>query len=446
MRPMRTFLPFGLGATAAIGLMVFTACSSDATTPTTLSPIDAGPGGGPDDAAAIHEAGDAALDPCPSGWICPAKPVYSSRVGAWYTNIWRKPNSVAPPAEYFSWTETRYRPSMGFYDSDDAVAVTAHLDQMTSAGIDFMIVDGTNGYATTLAKDTDLLVHTDLARPPAMRVPIAFALGANLWGSGTTPEAQAIANHQAEVDKAIADFANNTTTSYKYFPELNASAGKETIDRAYFRWEGLPLLVVYNSFGPGGKGLTWTDPRLSVRNATGVVHPNDDSVKTYGALGWWGWTTEYPQLLTQEEVGVVAGADNVHRGCAGCTYVLDRENGALFEREWLRAIKQNPKAIVLSSWNDFVDETAIEPASPSKAGAPAYTDSYGDEVPDWYLQMTRGYSQLRVGFIDGYVYAEEGSTTSYRVVNRTWQAEPKMPHKQPVIRVPAGTLSALMNR
>ncbi|MEO8796363.1 MAG: hypothetical protein ABI551_00635, partial [Polyangiaceae bacterium] len=87
---------------------------------------------------------EASVDPCPAGWICPKKALYNSRVGAWYSAIWRKPGSTAPANEFFPWASSRYKPTMGFYDSDDPVAVAAHLDQMKSAAIDFMIIDGTN--------------------------------------------------------------------------------------------------------------------------------------------------------------------------------------------------------------------------------------------------------------------------------------------------------------
>lgn len=383
---------------------------------------------------------------CPAGWLCPATPLYTSRVGIWYTNIYRKPAATTTPnyAEAFHWDVSRYEPSLGFYESDDSVALSAHLDEMNAAAIDFMLLDGTNGYTYTLAYDTDVLVHTQLARPPAKRVPIAFSLGAQLWAS-PPGSANAVPQHQAEVDKVFTDYAGNTTPTYTYAPAFNTPPGTEDLASLYFAWQGRPLMVVYNSYGAGANGLDWVDPRFTVRRAGAIVSPSAPATTTYGANGWWGWVTEYPQLVTKDEIGVTPGADNAHRGCAGCDYVLDREGGDLFEREWLRAIASNPRSIVIAGWNDFIDETAIEPASPvSGRGAPPYSDSYGAEVPDWYLQIVTAYSNLRTGLMPGRVYREEGGAAMYRVTDGALVAEAAMPHGQPVIQLPNGSLAALM--
>ncbi|CAN5156916.1 hypothetical protein BH11MYX1_BH11MYX1_01900 [soil metagenome] len=401
-------------------------------------------------AACLHSDGtsfdaaiDAAIDRCPSGWICPSQPIYSSQVGAWYTNIWRKPGDTSAPGEAFLWSISRYRPSLGFYDSNDPAVLANHLDEMKASGIDFLILDGTNGFTTTLAVDTDLLIHEELARPLVARVPIAFALGAKLW---TAPSGSltAVSAHQHEVDRVYSDFATNATNQFKYDTALNASPSIEPIEATYYRWESAPLLVVYNAWGPSANGNTWDDPRMSVRHAGAIINPTAPTTAQFGALGWWGWVTEYPQLITDDEIGVTPGADNVHRGCAACTYHLDRETGFLLEREWLRAIKANPKAIVIASWNDFVDETAIEPASPvAGSGAPTYVDSYGTEVPDWYLQIVSAYSNLRVGLMPDRVYRDEDDATMYRVTDGALVVETTKPHGQPVIPLPAGTLSGL---
>ena len=394
------------------------------------------------------DVGDATPDAsvCPAGWLCFAQPLYKARVGVWYTNIWHGSSVAKPPGEVFNWNVSRYQPAAGFYESDDTVSLTTHLDEMNAAGIDFMILDGTNGFTSTLAYNTDVLIHTELGRPAAKRVPLAFALGANLWAA-PADSPTAVANHQHEVDMTFADFYSNETPTFRYATALNQHPGTEPIANAFYRWQSKPLVVVYNSFAAGGNGLTWTDPRLSVRNSTGVVHPAAPETLQYGAHGWWGWVTEYPQLISAEEIGVTPGADNTHRGCSGCDYHLDRENGALLEREWLRAISANPDAIVLAAWNDFVDETAIEPASPTPlGGAPKYTDSYGDEVPDLYLQIVTAYGNLRVGLMANVVYRDVDDPTMYRVTAGQLVVQSAMPHGQPVIELPAATLAAVRMR
>ena len=360
----------------------------------------------------------------------------------WYTNIYR--SVPAGGNEEFLWSVSRYQPAAGFYDSDHVPSLNTHLDQMKAAGVDFLIVDGTNGYVFTMAYDTDVLLHTQLTRPASQRIPISFALGAHLWAE-PPGSATAVPHHQAEVDKAFHDYVSNATTTFTYAPQLTVPEGTDTIASLYHQHDGHPLLVVYNSYTPKGNGTNWLDPRFSVRHATGIISPSDPNTAAFGQLGWWGWVTEYPQLITTEAIGVTPGADNKHRGCSGCLYSLDRQNGLYFEREWLRAIQANPGAIVVSGWNDYIDETAIEPASPIPGSmAPAYLDAYGVETPDLYLQIATAYGNLRTGLMPDAVYAEENASQRYRVVGGKLVAQSEAPHQQPTILLPAGTLAPLL--
>ncbi len=427
-----------------VGLLAVYACGDDAS-PRSES-ADAGPDAGAQSETSTGDTG-AEAGTCPQGWVCPAVPVYTSVVGSWYTNIYRITTDTKAPgyAEAFHWSDCRYRPSLGTYDSDNVGVLSTHLDQMKAARIDFLMLDGTNGYSTTLAYDTDVLIHTQLKRDPSMRIPIALTLGAQLWANppGT---ASAVPNHQAEVDKGFVDFANNATQNFTYAKALSNTAGAEPINSVYFKWDSKPLMVVYNPPSPGGNnGIDWMDPRFTVRRAGSIVNPNAQSTKDYGALGWWGWVTEYPQYISKEAIAVSPGADNKHRGCAGCDYALDRENGQLFIREWLRAIENNPRVIVIAAWNDNIDETAIEPASPiAGKGGPAYVDSYGVETPDWYLQIASAYSNLRTGLMPDNVYRDDDSTTMFRVTAGKLVAESSFPHNRPVIVLPKGTLANLL--
>ncbi|MBI5469896.1 hypothetical protein HY968_01045 [Candidatus Kaiserbacteria bacterium] len=140
-------------------------------------------------------------------------------------------------------------------------------------------------------------------------------------------------------------------------------------------WKGKPLLVTHNGYDndPNIVGADWTDGRFSVERATGAVDATNPMLQPYFADGFWGWVQKFPQPTSGETVGVMPGWDRKHLGEA--TTPIDRENGALYIREWLRAISLHPKNIIISSWNDFGEETAIEPAT--AVSAPAWIDSYG---------------------------------------------------------------------
>lgn len=402
--------------------------------------------------AGLPDAGEPSADAgapdagssCPKDWVCPKTPLYESKIGLWYGNIWRGSFTPSTPgyAEVFPWSVSRYQPSVGFYDADDPTVFNTHLESFNQAGVDFLIVDGTNGYSYTLARTLDVMIHEILKRPAEKRVKVSVSLGASLWAS---PQGSptAVTNHQNEVNLVFRDTAGNATTTFSWAKNLTPA---EPIQNAYFEWKSKPLVVVYNTWSPGSNGLTWSDARFTVRNAGSIVRPNDPVTQSvYGQYGWWGWVPEYPQRVTEEQIAVTPGADNVHRGCQGCDYVLPRENGLLFMREWIHAIKNKPQAIVIGSWNDFVDENAIEPASPIPGrGAPAYFDAYGAEVPNWYLQIATAYARLRTGLMPNVVYRDEDATQMYRVKAGALVPEAAMPHGAPVILLPKGTLKTLL--
>lgn len=354
---------------------------------------------------------------CPAGWVCPSTPIYTSKIGMWY-EIWWEPIASTPGN---GWAISRYQPLLGYYDSGDAQVVQTHFAQMKSAGVDFLIFDDTNGItANDLKVDANVraIMARDAQLPASIQIPYAFAIGAQLW-----------ANCSLDLQRAEADYVYSFSDS-----------------PLYFKWRGEPLLVNYNAYdGPDACAPNWDDEplhRFSVRRATGLVDVGDAGLAPYGGLGWWGWAVRYPQPATQEEIAVSPGADNVHRGCPGCAIRIDRENGKLFGLQWLNAIKRNPAAIVVAGWNEFNDETAIEPARATTG--PAWVDAYGEETPDLYLQIARGYGNLRTGLMDGAYYQDEDGLSVYAVVGGRLVYQSSFPHRAPVILLPAGTLRGLL--
>ena len=57
---------------------------------------------------------------------------------------------------------------------------------------------------------------------------------------------------------------------------------------------------------------------------------------------------------------------------------VDRENGAFYRRMFEAAIKSNADWIVITSWNEFQENTDIEPS-----------EYYGDQ----YLKITKEYAE-----------------------------------------------------
>lgn len=403
-------------------------------------------------AVAAPSAGDVA-QACPSGWICPSTPIYDSQIGIWYS-VWF--DGVAPggscgTASASRWCGSRYRPVRGYYDSSSTAVIDAQIAEMKSIGANFAVLDYTNGIVPS---PNDVVFRNGqafIARDNALfasqaHIPFAMAIGAGLWAS------HSLAEHDNEA-KAVYD------SYYSRNPNI------------YYKHGGKPLLVNYNAYGdPLITAPGWNDSRFSVGRATAHLSTGNAEQMKYGA-DWWGWVVEFPQPLSSQVMTVTPGADSLHAGsgpayayhidraggpslgCGSCgsswspALVTTPADGLLFQQQWLRAIKQNPRTIMIASYNEFVDENAIEPAyarTDLAQPVPAWKDYYGTETPDWYLQIARAYGQLRKGLMNGGYYQDEDSFDIYGVVDGSLVRQSAYPHGHPVIRLPAGTLKALL--
>ncbi|NUN06847.1 MAG: hypothetical protein HUU57_13920 [Bdellovibrio sp.] len=63
---------------------------------------------------------------------------------------------------------------------------------------------------------------------------------------------------------------------------------------------------------------------------------------------------------------------------AGTSTPVYKNNGQASMQQWLHIIKNKPKNIIIPSWNDWGEETAIEPGLRRVASEELITDFYGD--------------------------------------------------------------------
>jgi hypothetical protein len=77
--------------------------------------------------------------------------------------------------------------------------------------------------------------------------------------------------------------------------------------------------------------------------------------------------------------------------------------------------------------------------------ATPWVDYYGTETPDWYVQITSDYTHLRTGLMLGSYYMDEDNAAVYEVVDGKLVYQSVLPHGNPVIFLPAGTLKALLS-
>ncbi len=255
---------------------------------------------------------------------------------------------------YFTWYEGReggwgnnadviqsdgLKPVLGWYVSSDPATIDAQLDQMSRAGFDLVIVhvnaESPEGWAN---------VRTFFTRLARYKLRAALMLD-GLYTKPATLKASWVA-------KAAAEFASHSN---------------------YFFLDGKPLIMLYSAAvdvaAPGVvlRNVYWTEnyaPGANTFNASRLIYPRD-----------WPFWAPTPQPVVNGVVPVVPGYVDTHLGRQQ-SMEYPRDNGRMYHDQWRRALALRPEMILVYSWNEYFEQTAIEP-----------TAAWGDQ----YLQWTACY-------------------------------------------------------
>lgn len=274
---------------------------------------------------------------------------------------------VMPPGEYTSPTEQNlweywgiaFRPLINgqptAYDSGDHAVIDGHLAQLSAAGVDFLLFDLTNGVGTAFIYERAAEVCKRIAA----------------WNSAPShkPMRYAIAVGAIQFDNNPATFEQEAAFVRQHFLEDASKGGAST----YFRWEGKPLLVLYASYQQRQSWEAWSGDKsasgqFTLRFAQGTVPQNGTPpASEYGM--YTGWVYPNGALGSGPIMVAMPGHDN-HQGS-----FVSRNDGGLgkryTEQGWNRIITAKPALAIVNSWNEFAEQTAVEPAVIQGFGAPA---------------------------------------------------------------------------
>ena len=231
-------------------------------------------------------------------------------------------------------------PALGRYDSSDTDVIAAQIRQIEDAGFDFVIV-----HIVAVAPHTWANAHTFVDRLSGHRLRAAVLLD-GLYADDA-------ATKRMWVEKAKAEFAGGS----------------------HYLWlHGGPVIMLYSALldfdvpGVVLRNVYWTpryDPGRNTFNPNLRLEPRD-----------WPFWTESPQPLVNGIVPVLPGYTDAALGRPR-TMVHPRRDGEFYRTQWNRALSLHPELIVIYSWNEYFEQTAIEP-----------TDAWGDR----YLSMTACYA------------------------------------------------------
>ncbi|HEY1013015.1 MAG TPA: glycoside hydrolase family 99-like domain-containing protein [Herpetosiphonaceae bacterium] len=190
---------------------------------------------------------------------------------------------------------------------------------------------------------------------------------------------------------------DGTLNSYDAIAANMAEMSRLASSSAYLRWDGKPVFVFWNdTILPGGDGSLGGWQRLR-----GMVDPgrtqfwlgggvNFDLLDVFDAIHFFDITWERTQGAAMTSYSNKLAAYNRAKGASkpfvatvmpgyddrklrGGHY-RDREGGAYYRAGWDTARSYNPRAVIVTSWNEWLEGSQIEPSA-----------SYGNQ----YLDITR---------------------------------------------------------
>jgi hypothetical protein len=235
--------------------------------------------------------------------------------------------------------QTGMKPTIGWYFSNDPVVIDTHLAQMSAAGFDFVIV------------------HVNAESPPG-------------WANAHT-FFDRLARHKLRAAIMLDGlYIRPATQKAMWVAKANAEFGGHP---NYFFSDGKPLVMLYSAAadfvvpGVALRNVYWTEnygPGTNSFNASRVLYPRD-----------WPFWAPTPQPVVNGVVPVVPGYIDTHLGRER-SMEYPRASGQMYREQWQRALALRPELILVYSWNEYFEETAIEP-----------TETWGDQ----YLKLTACY-------------------------------------------------------
>lgn len=331
-------------------------------------------------------------------------PRVRTSVGLWLTVWWTKDD------QFNHWRRCHRLPARGTYEAGDPAVIADHYAQFRDLGIDFLIMDDTNGCGVDAGRINDnIRAWFDFmdAQPAEQRIPICIGSGGEMRAAG------------AQAQRRATDYY------WQHWAQRPS----------YFHFDGKPLVLIDTdkNYGPGD----FNDERFTVRWAY-----NGDNHEAMGRAKTWGWGSYEPCPILDESMSIMPGQ---RYGYEVAQYghsprETPREGGQLYVRMWLRVLKANPQTVTIADWNNFIEETAIEDCH-------NWEDAKGYAVSDLYTRITRAYSRLRKGQLTkGEYYRDESRPEVYLFDGTKLIYQGGMPNRAAVIQVPEGWLDRISER
>jgi hypothetical protein len=269
---------------------------------------------------------------------------------------------------YHFWGE----PLFGYYRSDDPWIIRRHAALLSDAGVDFIVLDATNG-----------VIYEDVVRV----ILEVFE------------QQRAAGEHVPQITFMVNSRAGRTASRiYETFYQSGQHAA------LWFQWQGKPLLICDPQ-----EASTQVAEHFTLRKA----HWPFNLVDTHNA---WHWEATYPQVYSYdrdpsqpEQVNVSVG-QNLHqetgkvemmstgqaRGRSFHNGHVDEradafQYGLNFQEQWEHALQLDPEVTFVTGWNEWI---AMQ-LNTSESGPPIFCDQFD-------IEASRDVEMMKGGYADNY--------------------------------------------
>lgn len=263
-------------------------------------------------------------------------------------------------------------PAAGLYSSHDASAVRQHLRLLSAAGFDGVVLRWAHPARAPRSGSNASAGFSDATLQLLLRCAREFGLRA----------AVQIGDYEGRTARTVAEDSAYVAAHY-------------ADDAAYLRVRGRPALFVA---APGAvRGLRADSAFFAIASVAapqhisdaaergfGAVHPHSAAADAYGAdSAQWAAMRDDAAARGIEFVPAVAPGYNTERTDAwSYRSTREREQCAAYDAAWERCVRTRPNVVVVDSFNDWFEGTAIEPEV-TRAGYEAETDAMA------YIERTR---------------------------------------------------------
>ncbi len=301
-----------------------------------------------------------------------------SRIGIWYA-IWydtRKVNSFWDNDGGPTKLPIFYKPLLkdgtyGRYSSGDESMIQYHLEEISGAGIDFIIMDQTNDIDNgdgSLNQNSLLTAKKIKEWNDAGNRPLKYCSSIGAYAE-LTGDFSIIESEAKKLWERYIETPWGTEEYHEYV-------------------DGKPLMVVFPMSPAQWEAYdgdkTYAN-KFTIRFAFGHAYEP----------GYWGWVMPKGTLVNEDVACIIPGWFKYNHPYEK----VYRERGNTYKKNWETLLASDiiPRFVVINSFNEYAEHTAVYTADtsdfPEDYSIEGWIDESGKKAPSLYWDMTKKYIQ-----------------------------------------------------